>query len=117
MRQGDELAGLEALQHFTEQLARQLSMTREELIYIDAVIGEIASEWPQSDMGVGIEIAFAQLDKSAEGAQALHRANHRLTSEGIQNDIDTLSLGMLHNVIGESERSGVKDVVRSQIPE
>ena len=115
VRQGSKLPGCQQLNHFGEQLARQFPVFADQLVDVDAEIGEVAPQRPQAEMGVGIEVTLAQLYEAAERSQAIHRPCHGPTGERIQHDVDAFAGGVLGDLVSEGQAARITDEVDAKI--
>ena len=114
MRKGREFTLGEEVDHFGEQLLRQCPVGADELVDVDAEIAQIAAQRPQTEMGVGVEVALAQFDEATERLQAIHGTYHRLAGQRVQDNVDTLAAGEAHHVLREREGAGIADEVGAE---
>ncbi len=86
---------------------RQHRPVEKQPIDVDAAELDVVAERLQPELGVGPEIALAELDEAAVGPQQRHALVQRLAGERIQHDVDALAAGQAADLIGKGERARV----------
>ena len=99
--------------NFSEQSLSQLRMLADQLIDVDAKIGNVAPHRTKRDMGIEKEVALAEFDKASERTQALHSSDHRLAGDRVEDNIDAFAASEAADFIAKSEGAGVADQVGS----
>src|SRR5690625_2639457 len=97
----------EELHHLAEQPAGELRTMCQKLVRIDAVEGDVLAEGPQAQTAAAVEVALAELQEAAEGSQDLQAALHGLAGQRVQDDVDALAAGDLHDLVGKLEAAGI----------
>ncbi|MCY1501841.1 hypothetical protein D9M68_359270 [compost metagenome] len=109
-----ELAVFEQRADLGEDPLGKLRLVDQQLVGVDAEIADIAAEGPETNLAVGIVVAFAELEEATEGLHECQALFHGFGKERIQNEIDTLSVRYGANVVDETERTGIEDVIGTQ---
>ena len=66
-------------------------------------------------MGIGVEVAFAELDEAAKGLQAVHGPDHGFSGQGIEDDVDPFAICMRHHLIGKGERPRIEHHIGAKV--
>ena len=109
-----EFAGREQRQHFAEQFARELGTLQQQLVEIDAEIGEVATERPEPDGRVGEIVALAEFDEAPERFEQADAALHRLARERVEHDADAAVPGRAPHVVDEGAGARIERVFRAE---
>ena len=87
----------------------------QDLREVDRVVGHVVSERVEPDLSVFVEVSFAQFEEPAVRRNAGETADHRLTGQRVQNNIDAASVGRLLKLIEEVETAGVHHPVGGEL--
>src|SRR6476646_11401332 len=80
---------------------------------IDAVKREVAAEREETHPRVTVDVALADLDESSTEGQQFQAGALGRTGEGIEHDVDSVSVGVTANQLGELGAAGVVYVFNS----
>ena len=97
--------------NFTQKCAGLLRRSEKDLRHIDCPEALVVPEATEADLGVLVEIAFADLEKAATGCEASEGLHKELARQRVEHDIDTASVCRLHNVVAEFQCSRVEDML------
>ena len=98
---------IEQAHHFAEQPTRKRRALTHQLIRIDTKITDVVTEWAQTNFGIFVEVALAQLDKPAKRLEDPQIAVNCFTCQRIEHDIHATTIGGSQNIIGKGEAAGV----------
>src|SRR5215469_7657440 len=111
IRQRDKDAPIEERGKLGEELAGESWTINQQPININPKELDIIAERLQSDFAVGEEITLSKLDETPVRPKYRKAFVDRLAGDRVQDNVDALAIGNLTDVIGESERPRVDDVM------
>src|SRR5271167_4490814 len=114
MRQRDKNALLEKRSELGEKLAGERRAVDQQSIDIDPKELDIIAERLQSDFAVGEEVPLPELDETPVGPEDREAFVDCLPGDRVQDDVDTLAIGNLADVVREGKRPRVDDVLRPE---
>ena len=98
-----EVARLEHIHHLVKESTGNRRSFLEKLISIDAKVGDIISERPETQVGIFIIVTLAKFQEAAEGTKHLDTPSHRLARQGIKNHVYTNPTGLLQDFLGKGQ--------------
>jgi hypothetical protein len=114
MRQRDKNALLEKWSELGEKLAGESRAINQQSIDIDPKKLNIIPERLQSDFTIGEEVPLPELDETPVGPEDRDSFVDCLPGDRVQNDVDTLAISNLADVVREVEQAGIDDVLRPE---
>ena len=82
---------------------------------VDGVEREVAAEREQSQPGVAVDVAFADLDESSAEGQQFQPGALRCAGQGVEHDVDAVPVGVTADLVGELGAARVVDVLDSHV--
>jgi hypothetical protein len=117
VRQRDKDALIEKGRQLGEQLSGKSRAVDQQPIEINPEELDVVAEGLQPKFAVGVEVALAELHKTPIGPQDRKAFMDGIPCHRIQYDVDTLAMSNFANIVRESERARVDDVLCSDPPE
>ena len=74
----------------------------------------VLAKWPETDLGVPVDVTFADFDKTSAISQKGKTARQGLARQGVEHDVDASTAGDFHYFIGKGKRVRVHHVVRAE---
>src|ERR1700730_13802440 len=117
VRQRDKNALIEKRRKLGKKLFGESGAVYQQPIEIDPEKLDVIAERLQPEFAIGVEVALAELHKTPIGPKDRKAFMDGIPCHRIQYDVDTLAMGNFANVVRESERARVDDVLCSDPPE
>ena len=109
--QRDKNALFEERGKLGEKLAAETWTINQQPIDVDPEKLDIIAERLQSDFAVGEEVPLPELHETPVGPEDRKAFVDRLAGDRVEDDVDTLAIGNLTDVIGEGERPRIDNVL------
>jgi len=109
--QRDKNALIEERSKLGEKLAGESRAINQQSIDIDPKELDIIAERLQSDFAVSEEVPLPELHETPVGPEDRKALVDRLPGDRVEDNVDTLAIGNLTDVIGEGERPRIDNVL------
>ncbi len=97
-----------------EEPTRPIFVVTEDRIHRDDVEGGVLPQGPQGDAAVLIDVAFADLDETAELREAREAHGNGLGGERVEDHVDALAIGEFHDRFRKISATRVDHVFHSE---
>ena len=101
--------------HLVQQLVNLVSMGDTHQPEVDGVEREVAPEREQSEPGVTVYVALADLDEAPSEGQQVESGRLRCTRQGVEHDVDAVPVGVTADLVGELDAARVVDVFDTHV--
>jgi hypothetical protein len=103
-----KLAARQFCQHDLDLRAQQVRLLRRQFCEIDCMERGIVAQGMEPQRGIGVDVAFADLEKTAACGENRNALLEEGAGQGIEHDIDPAAVGLPSHVIREGERARIE---------
>ena len=82
---------------------------------VDAVEREVAAEREESQLGVAVDVALADLDEPPAQGQQLEPGQLRGAGHRVEHDVHAIAVGVAADLLGELDAARVVDMLNSHV--
>ena len=101
--------------HRAQQLPDPVGMADRHQRQVDIVEREVAAEREEPQPGVGVDVAFADLDEPSADGQQFESGALCCAGQRVEHDIHAIPVGVTTDLLGELDAARVIDMLNSHV--